>query len=196
MAGLARLHAAHRDPVGRLVPFERPEVLLSLTKPDDVLSTARVELSGMETMGHLHDLIRTVTHGVTMELGYAGPGVALEVLVGKRHELALHPAHVDGLARLLRQAVGTIAARGTPGGAGASTATEPGLPARCGSRHPGEPERLGKPKATLGKPGLAQGVRLRHGGGHGLEDGALLRVDGDVALAHRAERAAVGAQPA
>lgn len=112
---LARLHASHRDPVGRLVPFERPEALLSLTKPDELLFTARVELSGMETMGHLHDLIRTVTHGVTTELGYAGPGVALEVMVGKRHELALHPAHVDGLTRLLRGAVGTIAARNARG---------------------------------------------------------------------------------
>ncbi|MFD6469599.1 hypothetical protein [Streptomyces goshikiensis] len=71
---LARLHAAHRDPVGRLVSFERPEVLLALTEPDEVLVTARVELSGMETMSHLHDLIRTVTHGVTAELGHAGPG--------------------------------------------------------------------------------------------------------------------------
>ncbi|MDJ0385268.1 hypothetical protein [Streptomyces sp. G-G2] len=113
---LARLYAAHPDPVGRLVPFERPEALLSLTEPDDILFTARVELSGAETTGHLHDLIRTVTRSVTTELGYAGPGVALEVLVGKRHELALHPAHVDGLTRLLRHAVGTITARSTPGG--------------------------------------------------------------------------------
>ncbi|MFD5548696.1 hypothetical protein ACFWJQ_18410 [Streptomyces goshikiensis] len=113
---LARLHAGHRDPVGRLVPFERPEALLSLTEPDDVLFTAWVELSGMETMGHLHDLIRTVTHGVTAELGYTGPGVALEVMVGKRHELALHPAHVHGLTLLLHQAVDTIGARNTPEG--------------------------------------------------------------------------------
>ncbi|MGW1281362.1 hypothetical protein ACWD4V_30985 [Streptomyces tsukubensis] len=113
---LARLQAAHRDPVGRIVPFERPQALLALARPDDVFFTARVELSGTETMGHLHDLIRTVTHGVTAELGYAGPGAALEVLVGKRHEIALHPAHVGGLTRLLRAAVGTIAARGTPGG--------------------------------------------------------------------------------
>ncbi|MGI5451445.1 hypothetical protein ACQEVM_37935 [Streptomyces sp. CA-243310] len=113
---LARLHAAHRDPVGRLVPFEQPEALLSLTEPDDVLFTARVELSGMETMGHLHDLIRTVTHGITTELGYAGPGVALEVMVAKRHELALHRDHVDGLNRLFRNAAGTIGARSTPGG--------------------------------------------------------------------------------
>jgi hypothetical protein len=40
-------------------------------------------------------------------------------LVGKRHELVLHPAHVDGLARVLRHAVGaigTIDACGTLGG--------------------------------------------------------------------------------
>ncbi|MFF4321319.1 hypothetical protein [Streptomyces sp. NPDC001568] len=40
----------------------------------------------------------------------------MEVLVGKRHELALHPAHVDGLTRLLRDAAGAIAARSTPRG--------------------------------------------------------------------------------
>ncbi|MFJ5811149.1 hypothetical protein [Streptomyces sp. NPDC093093] len=104
-----------------------PPALLSLTEPDDVLFAARVELSGMETMGHLHDLIRTVTHGVTTELGYAGPGIALEVMVGKRHELALHRAHVDGLTRLLRDAVDTIAARSTPGGGRCSHCDGTGL---------------------------------------------------------------------
>ncbi|MFC8765874.1 hypothetical protein ACFUAG_34890 [Streptomyces sp. NPDC057193] len=113
---LARLHASHPDPVGRLVPFERADALLSLTEPDDILLTARVELSGAETMGHLHDLINTVTRSLTTEPGHTGPGVALEVLVGERHELALHPAHVDGLTRLLRHAAGTIGARSTPGG--------------------------------------------------------------------------------
>ncbi|WP_336319745.1 hypothetical protein [Streptomyces lavendofoliae] len=73
-------------------------------------------MSGAETMGHLHDLINTVTRGVTTELGYAGPGVALDVLVGKRYELALQPAHVDGLTRLLRHAAATIGARSRPGG--------------------------------------------------------------------------------
>ncbi|MFE3761131.1 hypothetical protein ACFXPI_05125 [Streptomyces sp. NPDC059104] len=37
-------------------------------------------------------------------------------MVGTRHELTLHPAHVHGLTQLLRQAVATIRARGTPGG--------------------------------------------------------------------------------
>ncbi|WP_267088241.1 hypothetical protein [Streptomyces sp. NBC_00249] len=40
----------------------------------------------------------------------------MEILVGTRHELTLHPAHVHGLTQLLRQAVGTIGARSTPGG--------------------------------------------------------------------------------
>ncbi|MEV7405816.1 hypothetical protein AB0N93_36260 [Streptomyces sp. NPDC091267] len=32
------------------------------------------------------------------------------------HEFAVHPAHVDGLARLLGHAVDTVAAGSTPGG--------------------------------------------------------------------------------
>ncbi|MGI5360022.1 hypothetical protein ACQI4E_32655 [Streptomyces sp. CA-252508] len=47
---LACLHASHPDPVGQLVPFERAVALLSLTEPDNILFTARVELSGAETM--------------------------------------------------------------------------------------------------------------------------------------------------
>ncbi|MFD3679134.1 hypothetical protein [Streptomyces sp. NPDC058613] len=113
---LARLYAAHPDPVGRLVPFERADALLSLTDPHDTYYTARVELSGAETVGQLHDLLHTLTRGVTTELGYAGPGAALEVHVGRRHELSLHRAHVDGLTRLLRHAVATLTARSTPGG--------------------------------------------------------------------------------
>ncbi|WP_447034463.1 AlbA family DNA-binding domain-containing protein [Streptomyces hypolithicus] len=36
--------------------------------------------------------------------------------ISKRHELALHTGHVDGLTRLLLHALGTIGARSTPGG--------------------------------------------------------------------------------
>lgn len=57
---LERLHAAHPEPVGSLVPFVRPEVLLSLIESDDAFFTARVELSGVETTGHLRELMRTV----------------------------------------------------------------------------------------------------------------------------------------
>ncbi|MEU9376497.1 hypothetical protein AB0D94_22360 [Streptomyces sp. NPDC048255] len=86
-----------------------------LVEPDDVLFTARVELSGQETMGHLHERINTVTRGIALQAG-VGPGVALEVLVGKRQELALHNAHIDGLTRLLRDTVGHLSASSTSGG--------------------------------------------------------------------------------
>ncbi|MFD8953282.1 hypothetical protein ACFV0B_31025 [Streptomyces xanthophaeus] len=33
---LASLYQTHSTPVGRLVPFERPDALLSLTRPDDI----------------------------------------------------------------------------------------------------------------------------------------------------------------
>ncbi|MFD9451818.1 hypothetical protein ACFWBC_01780 [Streptomyces sp. NPDC059985] len=39
-------------------------------------------------------------------------------MVGKRHQLALHAGHVDGLARLLRDAVDNINAHGSSGGDG------------------------------------------------------------------------------
>lgn len=113
---LARHHAAHRDPVGRLVPFERPEALLSLTEPDEALFTARVELSGMETMGHLHDLIRTVTHGVTMELGHAGPGSRWRSWSASATNSPCTRPTSTASTRLLRHAVDTIGARSTTGG--------------------------------------------------------------------------------
>ncbi|MEU9032129.1 hypothetical protein AB0D46_32440 [Streptomyces sp. NPDC048383] len=49
------------------------------------------------------------------------------VIVGKRHELALYRAHVDGLTRLLRDAVDTVAARSTPGGGRCSHCDGTGL---------------------------------------------------------------------
>jgi hypothetical protein len=113
---LACLRATHPDPVGSLVPFESPEALLSVIHPQDIFFTARVELSGAEPMGHVHDLIRTVTRGLAIDTEYCEPGAALEILVGKRRGLALHPGHVDGLARLLRHAVATIGAQSTPEG--------------------------------------------------------------------------------
>ncbi|ROQ93629.1 hypothetical protein EDE04_0013 [Streptomyces sp. 2132.2] len=47
---LASLHGAHADPVGTSHPSP-PDSFLSLTRPSDVAFTARVELSGGETMG-------------------------------------------------------------------------------------------------------------------------------------------------
>ncbi|MGW6877647.1 relaxase domain-containing protein [Streptomyces xanthophaeus] len=115
---LASFHEAHGEPVGRLVPFDHPDAFLSLTQPDDICFTSRVELSGGETMSQLHKLVTTVTRDITYELGTATPGTALETMVGKRHQLALHAGHVDGLARLLRDAVDNINAHGSSGGDG------------------------------------------------------------------------------
>ncbi|MFD9302127.1 hypothetical protein ACFWCB_05395 [Streptomyces sp. NPDC060048] len=102
---LTRLHASHPEPVDRFESFERPGVLLSLANPDDVLFRARVELSGGET-----------TSSVRTAPGYAVQGEMLEILVGKRHDLALHPAHVYGLTQLLRDATAAIGARSTSEG--------------------------------------------------------------------------------
>ncbi|MFG2134944.1 hypothetical protein ACGFNV_45390 [Streptomyces sp. NPDC048751] len=117
---MARLHAAHPEPVGHSVPFERPPALLSIAEPDDLVLAARVGLSGKETMGHLHDLIDTVTRGLAggSRIGDFAlvPHVVLEVMVGKRQELALHTGHVAGLTQLLRDSIGTLGARSTPGG--------------------------------------------------------------------------------
>ncbi|MFE1559081.1 hypothetical protein ACFW6V_29360 [Streptomyces sp. NPDC058734] len=67
-------------------------MLLSLANPDDVLFRARVELSGGETMAHLHNLTPVLTSSVRTAPGYAVQGETLEILVGKRYDLALHPA--------------------------------------------------------------------------------------------------------
>ncbi|MGW6883181.1 hypothetical protein ACWGEU_23310 [Streptomyces goshikiensis] len=114
--GLTRLHASHPEPVDRFESFERPRVLLSLANPDDVPFRARVELSGGETMAHLHNLASALTSSVRTAPGYAVQGETLEILVGKRHDLALHPAHVHGLTQLLRDATATIGARSTSEG--------------------------------------------------------------------------------
>lgn len=110
-------------------------------------------------MGHLHKLITALTRGITStyDLGAAAPpGTALEIMVAKRHQLALHSGHVLGLTQLLRHAVDTIDARATSGD---------GLCCHCygtGRAHPlWEAEAEGP--ESLGKP-FVQGLpRLSHG---------------------------------
>ncbi|GLX42181.1 hypothetical protein Sros01_82530 [Streptomyces roseochromogenus] len=75
-----------------------------------------MELVGGETMGDLHNLVADVVPVLDTDDRHALPGETLEVVVGTRNELTLHPAHVHGLTQLLRQAVGTIGARRTPWG--------------------------------------------------------------------------------
>jgi hypothetical protein len=114
---LARLQRTHPDPVGRFGPLFRPAALVSFAAVTDVVLSARIQVSGAETMHHLHETIRTLIHGFSWDTRYTGPGVALEVTLGKRHGLPIHAEHTIGLTRLSRNAAGTIeSVCSTPGG--------------------------------------------------------------------------------
>lgn len=116
---MARLHATHPEPVGLSVPFERPSARLSIADPNDILLSARVELFEDEPVRRLHDVIDTVSRRLAGDGGLGEyalvPDVALELMIGVRQELPLHSAHVEGLTRLLRDAIGTIGAGSGPG---------------------------------------------------------------------------------
>ncbi|MFB6833794.1 hypothetical protein [Streptomyces hydrogenans] len=111
---LAQLHHTHPDPVGRVGPLARPAGLLSFAAADDTILAARVQLSGAESMREVSETLRAITGG--MHAHFTGPGVALEVTLGRRQELPLHEAHAVGLTRLFGHAAGTVGARSTPGG--------------------------------------------------------------------------------
>ncbi|GHG19420.1 hypothetical protein [Streptomyces hydrogenans] len=110
---LAQLHHTHPDPVGRVGPLARPAGLLSFAAADDTVLAARVQLSGAESMREVNETLRAITGG--MHAHFTGPGVALEVTLGRRQELPLHEAHAAGLTRLFHHAAGTVGARSTPG---------------------------------------------------------------------------------
>jgi hypothetical protein len=116
---MSRLHAAHPEPVGLSVPFERPAARLSIADPNDILLSARVELFEDEPVSRLHDVIETASRRLAGDGGLGEyalvPDVALELMIGVRQELPLHNAHVEGLTRLLRDATGTIGAGSGPG---------------------------------------------------------------------------------
>ncbi|MEV8457571.1 hypothetical protein AB0467_33605 [Streptomyces sp. NPDC052095] len=73
-----------------------------------------MQLSGAETMHELNETLRAITGGIHAH--FTGPGVALEVMLGRRQELPLHEAHAADFTRLFRHAAGTIGARSTPEG--------------------------------------------------------------------------------
>ncbi|UXY33178.1 hypothetical protein [Streptomyces sp. HUAS TT20] len=111
---LSQLHHTHPEPVGRVGPLARPVGLLSFAAATDTVLTARVQLSGAETMHGLNETLRSITEG--MHAHFTGSGVALEVTLGRRQELPLHAFHAVGLTRLFQNAAGTIGARSTPEG--------------------------------------------------------------------------------
>ncbi|MFC9730867.1 hypothetical protein [Streptomyces roseolus] len=55
---LAQLHHTHPDPVGRVGPLARPAGLLSFAAADDTVLTARVQLSGAESMREVNETLR------------------------------------------------------------------------------------------------------------------------------------------
>ncbi|GGS10272.1 MULTISPECIES: hypothetical protein [Streptomyces] len=110
---LSQLQHTHPAPVGRVGSLARPAGWLSFAAAADTVLAARVQLSGAETMHELCETLRAITGG--MHAQFTGPGVALEVTLGRRQELPIHAAHTAGLTRLFRHAAGTIDAR-TPGG--------------------------------------------------------------------------------
>ncbi|MEH0557583.1 hypothetical protein [Streptomyces sp. B21-101] len=112
---LIRLQHTHPDPVGRTGPLARPAGMLSFTAAADTILAARVHLSGAETMGELHETLRTLTASLTYT-HFARPDVALDVTLGRRQELPIHAEHTIGLTRLFQNAAGTIGACNTPGG--------------------------------------------------------------------------------
>ncbi|MEH0415966.1 hypothetical protein [Streptomyces sp. B21-083] len=65
-----------------------------------------------QTTSDLYDMISTATRGISWDARTLGPDVALDIMVGRRHDLALHKDHLTGLTRLLLDAADTI---GTPG---------------------------------------------------------------------------------
>ncbi|MFC8176685.1 hypothetical protein [Streptomyces sp. NPDC057325] len=93
---LPRLHHTHSDPVGRFGPLARPAGLLSFTAAADTILTARVQLTGAETMREVNETLRAMT-GDLPHAHFTGPGVTLELTLSRRQELPLHMAHIDGL---------------------------------------------------------------------------------------------------
>ncbi|MFJ6661641.1 hypothetical protein ACIQNG_35625 [Streptomyces sp. NPDC091377] len=68
---MARLHATHPEPVGLSEPFERPSARLSITDPNDILLSARVELFEDEPISRLHDVIESVLRSLAGAAGSA-----------------------------------------------------------------------------------------------------------------------------
>jgi hypothetical protein len=136
---LSELQRTRPAAVGRIGPLVRPVGWLSFAAATDTVLAARVQSSGAETIHELNEMLRAITGGMPAHV--TGPGVALEVTLGRRQELPIHEAHTIGLTRLFRHAAGTIGARSTPGEASASAAAGPGSLDPCGSRLPSTRER-------------------------------------------------------
>ncbi|WP_329012121.1 hypothetical protein [Streptomyces sp. NBC_00690] len=110
---LARLRSTHNDPVLGLKPSILPAGVLSFVQASDVIISSRIQLTGTQTTSDLHDMISTATRGISWDARTLGPDIALDIMVGRRHDLALHKDHLTGLTQLLVDAAATIGRPGT-----------------------------------------------------------------------------------
>ncbi|MFE5852336.1 hypothetical protein ACFQ61_03810 [Streptomyces sp. NPDC056500] len=84
----ARLRSTHRDPVVGFKPFILPAGVLSFVQASDVVLASRIQLTGTHTTSDLYDMISTATRGISWDSRTLGPDVALDIMVGRRHDLA------------------------------------------------------------------------------------------------------------
>ncbi|WP_331723259.1 MULTISPECIES: hypothetical protein [unclassified Streptomyces] len=129
---MARLTGTHRDPVVTSGPFARPAGILSFAQASDVILASRVQLTGARTASEIHDMIATATHGISWDSRTLGPDIALDVMVGKRQDLALHKDHLRGLTRLLLDADEPSARPASHARDAAPTAVGVARAGRCG----------------------------------------------------------------
>ncbi|MFI5642240.1 hypothetical protein ACIA8H_33175 [Streptomyces goshikiensis] len=109
---MARLTKTHPSPVVSGGPFARPAGILSFAQASDVILASRVQLTGAQAASEMHDMIATATRGISWNSRSLGPDIALDVMAGKRQDLALHDDHMSGLSSFLLDAADTI---GVPG---------------------------------------------------------------------------------
>ncbi|MEV0126612.1 hypothetical protein AB0I16_34565 [Streptomyces sp. NPDC050703] len=107
---LVQLQHTHPDAVGRVGPLARPAGLLSFTAAADTILAARVQLTGAGTMHEVNETLRAMT-GNLPRAHFTGPGVALELTLGRRQDLPIHTAHTVGLTWLFHDATYTISDR-------------------------------------------------------------------------------------
>ncbi|MFF2900383.1 hypothetical protein [Streptomyces sp. NPDC057966] len=76
--------------MGRTGPLARPIASVFFAAATDIVLVARIQLSGAQTAHDLHEMLRTLTYGLSWDTRFAGADVALEATLGKRQELPLH----------------------------------------------------------------------------------------------------------
>ena len=69
---------------------------MSFAQASDVILASRVQLTGAQTASELHDMLATATRSISWDSRTLGPDIALDIMVGKRQDLALHETTSGG----------------------------------------------------------------------------------------------------